>query len=45
MKPLDGIKVLDLSWVFSAPFATMLLRDLGAEVIKVERPGLGDRSR
>ncbi|WP_423798593.1 CaiB/BaiF CoA transferase family protein [Neobacillus sp. SAB-20_R2A] len=44
-KPLDGIKVLDLSWVFSAPYATLILQDLGAEVVKVERPGAGDRSR
>lgn len=44
-KPLDGIKILDLSWVFSAPYATLILQDLGAEVVKVERPGLGDRSR
>lgn len=44
-KPLDGIKILDLSWVFSAPFATLMLQDLGAEVVKIERPGAGDRSR
>lgn len=44
-KPLEGIKILDLSWVFSAPYSTLMLQDLGAEVVKVERPGLGDRSR
>ncbi|ASN04290.1 CaiB/BaiF CoA transferase family protein [Virgibacillus necropolis] len=44
-KPLDGIKILDLSWVFSAPFSTLLLQDLGAEVVKVERPVTGDRAR
>ncbi|WP_153731777.1 CaiB/BaiF CoA transferase family protein [Sporosarcina obsidiansis] len=44
-KPLENIKVLDLSWVFSAPYATLMLQDLGAEVVKVERPVTGDRSR
>lgn len=44
-RPLDGIKVLDFSQVLSAPFCGMLLGDLGAEVIKVERPGNGDISR
>lgn len=43
--PLDGVKVLDLSQVLSAPFCGMLLADMGAEVIKVERPGSGDISR
>jgi CoA:oxalate CoA-transferase len=41
---LDGIKVIDLSHVLAAPFATMILADLGAEVIKVEPP-YGDDSR
>ena len=36
---LDGIKVIDFGHVLSAPFATMMLADMGAEVIKVERPG------
>jgi CoA:oxalate CoA-transferase len=42
---LDGIKVLDFTQVYSGPFCTMLLRNLGAEIIKVERPGSGDLTR
>jgi CoA:oxalate CoA-transferase len=42
---LDGIKVLDFTQVYSGPFCTMLLRDMGAEIIKVERPGSGDLTR
>ena len=45
MRPLDHITILDLSRVLACPFASMILAELGARVVKVEQPGSGDETR
>jgi crotonobetainyl-CoA:carnitine CoA-transferase CaiB-like acyl-CoA transferase len=44
-KPLDGVKVLELARILAGPWAGQTLADLGADVVKVERPGVGDDTR
>ena len=43
--PLDGITIVEAAYYYATPFATALLAELGARIIKIERPGVGDPAR
>ena len=45
MSLLDGVRILDLSQMLSGPYSTLILGDMGAEILKIEEPGEGDRTR